>query len=181
MKSNLRKLVFFVLLLGIICLGYRFMISSANKSLAEQKDRVFTKLDKLTEIRKVTATAEDRSKQLGQLQEAVRFFESKLPPKSDIHKVLKQVTLIVQKQGLTPKTIRTLARKNNSGYIEQPIKMELVGDFNSFYAFLLEIEQLQRIMKIRELRLKKLSLNEGQIAADFVVSIFFQNEFEVNS
>lgn len=180
MNNNLRKPVFYTLLLIILCLGYKFMISSANKSLAEQKIRVSNKLAKLIEIRKVTVNAEDQSKQLGQLQEAIRFFESKLPPKSDIHKALEQLTIIAQKQGLKPKTIRTLARKNNSGYIEQPIQMELVGDFSSFYSFLLEVEQLQRIMKIRELKLKKQSITEGNISANFVVSVFFQDESEIN-
>ena len=54
--------------------------------------------------------------------------------------------------------------------------MELGGDFSSFYSFLLELEQLPRIMKIRELELDKMKKEgEGQIGADFVISIFFQN------
>ena len=57
--------------------------------------------------------------------------------------------------------------------MEQPLRMELMGDFNSFYSFLLELEELDRIMKIRELKLEKLS--ESEITADFVVSVFFQN------
>jgi len=90
--------------------------------------------------------------------------------------VLEQVTVIAQKQGLKPKTIRTLKKQDNSGYIEQPLKMELVGNFSSFYSFLLELEKLPRIMKIRELKLDKQASTEGQIAADFVISIFFQNK-----
>ena len=89
--------------------------------------------------------------------------------------MLEQVTVIAQKQGLKPKTIKTLSKKDNSGYIEQPLKMELDGDFGSFYSFLLELEQLPRIMKIRELDLDKQKDGEGTIVADFVVSIFFQN------
>jgi Tfp pilus assembly protein PilO len=89
--------------------------------------------------------------------------------------VLEQVTVIAQKQGLKPKTIRTLKRKDNSGYIEQPLKMELEGNFSSFYSFLLELEKLPRIMKIRELELDKHTQQDGQITADFIVSIFFQN------
>lgn len=176
MASNLRKVVFFVLLLGVAYVAYRFMIKPANKHLAQQKARVQSKLAKLNEIERATTAADSLSKQLEELQEAVQFFESKLPPKSEIHKVLEQVTIIAQKQGLKPKTIRTLNKKNNSGYIEQPLKMELEGNFNSFYSFLLELEKLPRIMKIRELALKKLTDEEGQIATDFVVSIFFQNE-----
>jgi len=181
MTSGLRNFVFFVLLLTIAWVAYQYMIKPANQHLAAQKATFEMKTAKLAEFEKTTAAAEDLTKQLEQLQEAVKFFESKLPPKSEIHKVLEQVTVIAQKQGLKPKTIRTLPQKNNSGYIEQPLKMELVGNFNSFYSFLLELEKLPRIMKIRELDLKKQTRDEGLITADFIVSIFFQNETVVSA
>jgi type IV pilus assembly protein PilO len=176
MTSGLRKIVFLVLLVGVSVVGYRYMIKPANKHLAEAKARVEAKLAKLTELEKATAAAEDLTKQLEQLEEAIKFFESRLPPTSEIHRVLEQVTVIAQKQGLKPKTIRTLQRKDNSGYVEQPLKMQLEGNFNSFYSFLLELEKLPRIMKIRELKLDKEGNIEGQVAADFIVSIFFQNK-----
>jgi len=176
MTSGFRKAVFFILLLGIAVVGYQYMIKPANRHLARAKERVDTKLAKLVEFEKTTIAAEDLTKQLEQLQEAIRFFESKLPPTSEIHKVLEQVTVIAQKQGLKPKTIRTLQKKDNSGYVEQPLQMELEGNFNSFYSFLLELEKLPRITKIRELELNKQKESEGQITADFIVSIFFQNK-----
>lgn len=176
MVSNFRKIVFFVLLVGLSAAGYQYMIRPANARLAEAKTRVDTKIAQLTKFEEATAAAEDLNKQLEQLQEAIDFFESKLPPTSQISEVLHQVTVIAQKQGLQTKAIRTLVCKDNNGYVEQPLKMELVGNFSSFYCFLLELEKLPRIMKIRELTLDKQKDNEGQISADFIISIFFQNE-----
>ena len=176
MNSGLRKAVFFVLLLGVAFVGYQYMIKPANRHLAQAKGRVRTKMAKLAEFEQAASATEDLAKQLEELQEAIEFFESKLPPTDQIHEVLEQVTVIAQKQGLKPKTIRTLNKKDNSGYIEQPLKIELEGNFNSFYSFLLELERLPRIMKIRELKLNKQRDDEGRIAADFIVSIFFQNE-----
>lgn len=177
MTSGVRNAIFFVLLLGISIAGYQYMIRPANQKLAEARQHVDGKRAKLAEFEEATIKAEDLNKQLSQLEEAVRFFESKLPPTSEIHKVLEQVTVIVQKQGLEPKTIRTLPRKeDNTGYVEQPLKMEVVGNFNSFYSFLLEIEKLPRIMKIRELKLEKGKSSDGEITADFIISIFFQNK-----
>ena len=60
------------------------------------------------------------------------------------------------------------------GYIEQPLKMELYGNFDAYYSFLLDLEQMPRITKIRELVLKKDKEHEGMTTAEFVVSIFFQ-------
>ena len=176
MTGNIRKAVFFILLLGVATVGYQYMIKPANRHLAETKGRVETKLAQLSKFEKAAAAAEDITRQLEELQEAIKFFESKLPPKSQIHEVLEQVTVIAQKQGLKPKTIRTLEKKDNSGYIEQPLKMELEGNFGSFYSFLLELEKLPRIMKIRELKLDKQTKHEGLISANFIVSIFFQNK-----
>jgi type IV pilus assembly protein PilO len=176
MTSGLRKAIFFVLLIGVAAAGYRYMIKPANQHLAEAKQRVDGKRAKLAEFEEATAKAEDLNKQLEQLQEAVRFFESKLPPTSEVHKILEQVTVIAQKQGLKPKTIRTLPQKDNSGYIEQPMNLKLVGNFTSFYSFLLELEKLPRIMKLRQLKLEKEGQGEGQVAAEFILSIFFQNK-----
>jgi len=176
MTSGLRKFVFFVLLVGLAYVAYQFMIKQANALLADQQGRVQAKLTKLNEFEKSAAATADLNKQLEQLEKAVDFFENRLPNKSEIHKVLEQVTVIAQKEGLTPKTIRTLAEKENNGYIEQPLKMTLVGNFNSFYSFLLELEKLPRIMKVRELVVQKAKDNEGEVESDFVVSIFFQNK-----
>jgi type IV pilus assembly protein PilO len=176
MTGNFRKAVFFVLLLGVAVVGYQYMIKPANEHLAEVKNRVDVKFAQLAKFQQASAAAEDLSKQLEQLQEALGVFESRLPPKSQIHEVLKQVTVIAQKEGLEPKLIRTLKNKNNSGYIEQPLKMELEGNFSSFYSFLLELENLPRIMKIRELKLEKKKADDGRISANFIVSIFFQNK-----
>ena len=175
MTSAFRKAVFSALLLGVAVVGYQYMIKPANKDLAEAKGKVETKLAQLVKFEEAASAADDLAKQLEKLQEAIEFFESKLPPTSQIHEVLEQVTVIAQKQGLKPKTIRTLAKKDNSGYIEQPLKMQLEGNFSSFYSFLLELEKLPRITKIRELKLGKHKDDEGQITADFIVSIFFQN------
>ena len=129
---------------------------------------------KLGELERATAAAKDLAGQLKKIEEAIEAFESKLPPSSEIHTVLEDVTLIAQRHGLTPKSIRTQKNRDNRGYIEQPLAMELTGNFNSYYAFLLELEQLDRITKIRELELKK-AQREGQTEATFVMSIFFQN------
>ena len=47
MTGAFRKAVFFVLLLGLVCVGYQRMIKKANSKLAEAKVRLQDKLDKL--------------------------------------------------------------------------------------------------------------------------------------
>ena len=174
MNSSLRHLVFFVLILGMAYVSWAYMIKPANEYLTQERAKMEVQRAKLNELERATVAAKDLSAQLKKIEEAIQVFESKLPPSSEIHTVLENVTLIAQRHGLTPKTIRTLKNQENRGYIEQPLEMELDGNFNSYYAFLLELEKLDRITKIRELKLKKKSNSEGQTEAKFVMSIFFQ-------
>ena len=174
MTSGFRHLIFFILIIGLAYAAYAYMIKPANAHLDQERTAMEQKRAKLDELDRVTAAAEDLTEQLRKVEEAIAVFESKLPPSSEIHTVLENVTLIAQRQGLTPKTIRTMKPVENRGYIEQPISMELHGDFQAYYAFLLELEKLDRITKIRELKLKKKSQAEGQTEATFVMSIFFQ-------
>ncbi len=173
MTSGIRQIIFFVLMIGMAYASWAYMIRPANAALTQQQAAMKQKQAKLAELDRAKNTASDLDEQLKQVEETIRVFESKLPPKSEIDRILENVTLIAQKQGLTAKTISSLKTSNRNGHIEQPLKMELQGDFNSFYAFLLELERMDRITKIRELTLKKKSQYEGQTEATFVMSIFF--------
>ena len=174
MTSGSRKIVFFILIVGLAYVSYAYMIKPANLHLNQARVQVEQKRSKLSELAEATAAADDLNKQLERVKDAIRVFESKLPPRSAIDTVLTDVTLIARKQGLVSKKIRALKSKDSNGYIEQPLEMELHGSFNSYYSFLLELERLDRITKIRELTLKKKSKYEGQTEAKFVMSIFFQ-------
>ncbi|MCD4831797.1 MAG: type 4a pilus biogenesis protein PilO [Anaerohalosphaeraceae bacterium] len=151
------------------------MVKPANARLVQKRQQINTKLQKLNELSLATSEAQDLSKQLSTLTEAVEFFQSRLPHESQIHKVLEQITLIAQKQGLKPGTISALRTKDSNGYIEQPLRMEIDGDFNAFYSFLIEIEKLPRIIRLRQLDLKKDKKNPSQIHANFVISVFFSS------
>lgn len=175
MNSNVRKIVFFVMIMGMTYASYVFMIKPANRDLAFQQEKLSQKFAKLRELETAPDVLDDINAQLKRLENSIKILESKLPPKNEIHTVLEDVTVIAQSNGLTPKTIKTLSQKSSNGYIEQPIKMELHGDFNSYYSFLLSLEKLDRITKIREMIIKRDSDEEGAMSASFVISIFFQN------
>lgn len=175
MNSGIRHIIFFVLIIAMVYVSYAYMIKPANEHLTKQRVQMDASRAKLTELHRATTASEDLNLNLEQMEKAIQEFESKLPPSSEIHTVLESVTLIAQRHGLVPKMIRTLKTTSNQGYIEQPLEMELHGNFNAYYAFLLELERMDRITKIRQLELKKRSKYEGQTEAKFIMSIFFQN------
>lgn len=173
MNSNLRNFVFFVMLLGLAYAAFAWMVKPANEAIAQQRQQINTKIQKLNQLSVATAEVENLTCELSRLTEAIEFFETRLPHESQIHKVLEMITVIAQKKGLRIGTISTLKPKDKSGYIEQPLKMGLTGDFYSFYSFLIEAEKLPRIIRLRQLKIKKADKNSSRITADFVLSVFF--------
>lgn len=173
MYSSFRKFVLFITLVVLAWFAYIYMLKPASAEITRQQIQINTKLAKLNELEKLSGAADDAGRQLSKLAEAVRFFQDKLPPESEIHKVLESITLIAQKQGLNCGKISAMKSKNCNGYIEQPLNMELSGSFRSFYNFLIEAEKLQRIIRVRELELKKDTVKPEQLNADMIISVFF--------
>lgn len=175
MNSSIRKIIFFMALIGMVYLGWAYMIKPANAAMAETKVKLQKDLAKLAELEEEKANIRDLEAQIEQMEEAINFFESKLPHKSQIHQVLSQVTEIIHRHGLKPKTNKTQKLKQHNGYIELPLKIELYGSFKSFYGFLLELEKLDRITKIRNFKVSRDKNARGEINAEFTMSIFFQD------
>ena len=176
MNSNVRKIIFFVLILAMTYSSYVFMIKPANKGLVLQKQKLGQKISKLRELETAPTVLQDINAQLARLEGSINILESKLPTRKDIHTVLEDITVIAQDNGLVANSIRTLKQKSNNGYIEQPIHMDVAGEFKSYYSFLLSLEKLERITKISKMEISSERDAEGIATVSFVLSIFFQRD-----
>jgi hypothetical protein len=59
--------------------------------------------------------------------------------------------------------------------------MNLSGDFNGFYEFMLQLERLPRLTRVQTMTLDKISGQEGVMEAKVTMSIFFEPETGANS
>ena len=174
MKFGLREIVFLSLMLALLggswWFGFRKVEARREVLLAEtaQKQR------ELTELRQATADVDDLGRRIDDLQAAIEFFESKLPREKEVEKVLRDVWSAAENHGLEIKRFETLPPTRSSHYSEQPIRLELGGDFEGFYAYLLELEALKRITRVTKMNLKKVQDRSGAMEAEMVLSIFFE-------
>ena len=155
MKFGMRELLFVMLLVAIPLGAYWWIFKPANDRMEKQRCEVEAKAQKL--------------------QKAVGFFQGKLPKHHEIHRVLGQVTKIAEKHRLETKIFKTLKPIPGPAYSEQPIEMEISGNFNSYYQFVLDLERLPRITKIREMKLEKDKEQEGKMIAEMAMSIYFDS------
>ncbi len=178
MKLGLREIVFVLLLLGIPVAAWGLVFRPANLRNAEMMRQIEARQERLRELNQATATVGDLKQEIAALEEAVRFFQSKLPSEKEMDKVLREVWRLAEANKLATKSIRTLPveeKAASAGAREQPIAVQLEGDFRGFYSFLQALENQPRIMRINSMTVSKLkNAPQGQAQATFNMSIFFE-------
>lgn len=176
MRFGLREIIFILLLLAMPMAAYWFVFKPRNAQIEEAREEIRQKQAKLEKLQSATHNIDDLGQEIDKLTEALEIFEQKLPAQREVEVILKQVWEIAAKHALTPKSVRTDKPVPAAQYAEIPIYMTIVGDFDGFYSFLLDLEKLKRITRIPEMTLKKGTKgNEGQMTAELVLSIFFES------
>ena len=174
MTFGLREIIFVVVMLGLLGSTNYFVFSKANKKKQDLLADIHTKQASLSNFQQATAGIDDLNHKCDELQKAITFFESKLPQEKEVDKILKEVWQMAEANQLTTKTIKTLKSERGPSYSEQPIQMNLAGDFNGFYSFLLQLEKLPRITRVTDMQLQKISDRDGEMQAQMTLSIFFE-------
>ena len=176
MKFGLRELLFFGVLLGFLGSTHFFVFAPANKKREALRVEIVRKQQAMTDLQRSTQGIDDLNKKIAKLQEAIAYFESKLPQEKEFDKILKEVSQMAETNSLQTKTVRTLKQERSSNYSEQPIQMSLSGNFNGFYLFLQQLEKLPRITRITSMSLQKIAERDGEMQATMTLSIFFEPE-----
>jgi len=181
MKFGPREMIVLVLLLAVPIGAWWFVFKPQNAQNALVRQEIEAKQDKLKALNRAVSTIGNLRKEIDSLNAAVAFFQSKLPSEKEIDKVLQEVWLLAERNELKTKSIRTLKRSRSSAgtpagpHAEQPIAMELEGDFMGFYTFLQALENQPRIMRIHELTIENdLRRGKGHVKASFTMSVFFE-------
>jgi len=131
-------------------------------------------------VNRATAVIGDLQKEINALTGAIQVFQSKLPSDKEIDKVLQELWETANANQLTTKSVRTLPRSPDNmlgggQHAEQPIRMQIEGDFKGFYGFLQAVENQPRIMRVRNMNLARTNKNDGTIQASLDMSIFFEH------
>lgn len=182
MKFGLREILFVILLLAIPTGAWLLVFRPHNAQIREANLQIEAKRAKLQALDRATATLANLKSEIDDYNKAIEFFQSKLPEEKEMDQVLKEVWQLAEANSLTATSIRTLKRTKAGSlidptgpYAEQPILLELEGNFAGLYSFLLALEKKPRIIRIQEMDLAKIDkASEGQMTAKLTMSIFFE-------
>lgn len=177
MKFGFREMIF-ILLLVLFPLGAYFgEFKKRDARIELMRDEIRRKQEKLSKLETATRKISDLGAEIDKLTDAIEVIEQRLPDERKVDEVLKQVWELATRQRLLPKRVVTDKPVPTLQYSELPIQMEIVGDFDGFYSFMLELEKLPRIMQLPKMKLTKLAgkdAEEGQMKAEIILSVFFE-------
>jgi len=176
MRFGIKELIFVLLMCGLVASSYIFVFKPAQEKRAMREKDINDRQKALADLKTATTGIGDLEKKIADLQQAIQFFESKLPQEKEIDKILQELWQMAESNSLHTKTIKTLKSERSGGYSEQPIQMSLSGDFHGFYSFLIQLEKLSRITRISQLKLDKITTKEGEMQAQMTMSIFFESD-----
>lgn len=176
MQFGIRELLFLGLLLAMPMASYFFVFQPRNEWKVQARAEIRQKQEKLAQLDEATANMFDIGGEIDRLSNAIEVYEQKLPAQREVEVILKEVWELAHKHSLTPKSVRTDKIVSTAHYAELPIKMVIVGDFDGFYSFLLDLEKLPRITRMPTMKLKKIDREEGAMQADVVLTIFFEGD-----
>jgi type IV pilus assembly protein PilO len=181
MNAILRQMFLFLVLLAVPIASYFLVFAPQNKRIEKAKQEITHKQAMLEKLREATAQSEDLARANLQMRDSIEAIQARLPSGKEMDEVLRQVSMIATKCGLKVPKFQKNDKPVPAGLaMEQPIDVEITGDFDGFYAFLLELEQLPRITRIPELQITRSEKTDGEMQAKFVLSVYYEGEATTN-
>jgi Tfp pilus assembly protein PilO len=175
MKGSMRILL---TLLGIVVVTVAVVfvvVRPLGQRVAADQEAIRDRRDQLVKLQRVARRIDDLQEEIKRLEDALAFFEDRLPQEREIEVILREVWVTAEARSLAARSIRTMKVEAAARYNAQPISLTLEGPFAGFYEFLLCLEQLPRITKVREMQIQKSPTEPGAVLVDMVVDIFFEN------
>jgi type IV pilus assembly protein PilO len=181
MKFGIRELVLVSAMIGLLVCSYFFVFAKSNLKRKALREEIVSKRAALADLKSATAGVDDLGKKIEELQKAINFFEKKLPQEREVENILKEISPMAEANSLQIRTVKPLKTERGPNYSEEPIQITLSGDFNGFYAFLLQLEKMPRITRVPQMHLEKINERDGEMTAQMTLSIFFEPDADASA
>ncbi len=173
----LRQGFFFAVLIAVPVASFFLVFKPQNAEIDRAKKEIEHKQGMLEKLRQATSRSEDLARANEQIAESIAAIEAKLPTTKEMDSILRQLAALAAENNLVVPTFKKGERPLQAGLaMEQPLDIEIRGDFDGFYAFLLRLEQLPRITRISKLDIERSTDVDGEMKAKCVLSIYYQQD-----
>ncbi|MBS0197433.1 MAG: type 4a pilus biogenesis protein PilO [Planctomycetes bacterium] len=176
MNIGVRGAMLIGIVVGMPVASYFLVFKPQNKAIAAAKKEVDHKAGLLAKLREETARNADLARANEEIQRSVKTIEARLPSGKELDGLVRQVSDLAVASGLQPPAMKSAKPVPAALYMEQPIEMEVLGNFVGFFTFLAHIEKLPRITRIHDLKISGMARDDVELKAEFTLSIYFQDD-----
>jgi type IV pilus assembly protein PilO len=183
MRFGIREAIFFIVLLAVPAVSLFYVFQPRNVEIQQALKEIALKQERLDQLDRMKERIDDIGLKIEEGKELIGFIEEKLPSEQEVHVILRRVSEMAKQNRQTVKSVKSDKPVPAAMYRELPLKMVMEGEFDGFYQFLLELENLPRITRIHELHLERATASsgpqaadvpEGSMKAEFTLSIYFE-------
>jgi type IV pilus assembly protein PilO len=176
MKFGIREIVLLLVLFAVPLASYWFVFRPQNTQIERAREEIALRREKLEKLQQESARRGTLEAATAQISQRIESIESRLPTNKELADVVRQISELAGAAGLEQPSIVAEKPVKAALYMEQPLKIEMTGDFRGFYKFLLELERLDRITRMPEMTVRRSDKVDGHMVAEFTLSIYFQDE-----
>lgn len=176
MNFGPRELSLIGILMAVPLSSYWLVFRPQNLEIAEARREIEHKRSMLDKLREATSQNEDLERANADIRESIDAIEDRLPSTKEVDGMVRQVSNLAVESGLEPPVMDSAKPVTAAEYMEQPLEMSITGPFSGFYKFLLAMEQMPRITRTPDMNIKRAEDENGDMKAEFTLSIYFQQE-----
>lgn len=175
-RFGFRELVLLIVLMALPLSSYWLVFRPQNNEITQAKREIEHKKSMLEKLTAATAKNEDLERANEEIKADIAAIEARLPTNKEVDDVVRHVSELAGQSSLEAPTMESQKPVSAAMYMEQPLKMSVMGDFRGFYEFLVKVEQLPRITRMPDLHLSRANDKNGFMKAEYTLSIYFQQE-----
>lgn len=168
------------LISAVIFVLYYFTLDRSYRNQISQLNAELTKLQKsITELMAVKESLQVFETQNKKLKKELEEAMTKLPTKTQIDELLKDITVRARTNGIEVTTFERKPDQPQTLYVEVPVKMKLKSNFFAMMIFLNELARMERIVNLTNLQLQR-GKEKGMLEASFTLLAYrFKEESAV--
>jgi len=153
-----------LLLVGF--LDWTFWYGPKSESLELERELLAQRRAELEDKRTKTDARAEAERELRDLTAELRRAEARLPDEREMPDLLSNIAASGRAVGLDITLFRQKPEQFSDFYAQVPVQMEMRGSYHEVAQFLDRVRQLDRIVNVADIKLKKPRVLDGQVVID---------------
>ena len=162
-------------LAALVAMFYAFVFRPNNQKLSDLKEQIAVKQRDLNSNKTRVQILPDVVVAVSDMQSRLTEFDKKLPRQPDLGPFIHDITELSDQSGVKNKwAVEPGMPVRSEGYDEWPIALKFEGDFLSACSFLRRSEAMQRLTRIKGLKMRSLDYGKsGRVQVELSMNIYF--------